>query len=82
MMYIEKVLHLAFLTLSVHLVDNTLSYEGLGPENHLVSDGPELTGYLKRVVINEECFKLDFSNSKYTSMNRLFVTERIHTKYA
>ena len=28
-----------FITLSVHLVDNTLSYEGLDPENHLVSNG-------------------------------------------
>ena len=42
-----------YITLSVHLVDNTLLYEGLGPENHLVSNGPELTGYLKRVVMNE-----------------------------
>ena len=70
-----------FITLSVHLVDNTLSYEGLDPENHLVSNGSELTGYLKRVVMNEECFPHYLSNFKYTSMNRLLVLERIHTKY-
>lgn len=29
-----------YITLSVLLVDITLPYEGLGPENYLVSNGP------------------------------------------
>ena len=71
-----------YITLSVHLVNNTVQYEGLGPENYLVPNGPEVTGYLEREVMNEECFPIDLSNSKYSSMTKLYITGRIHTKYA
>jgi hypothetical protein len=71
-----------YITLSVHLVENTEPCEGLAADNYLVPNGPEVTGYLEREVMNEECFPLDLSDSKYNSMSRLFVTGRIHTKYA
>ena len=58
-----------------------VSYKGLGPENHLVSNGPKVTRCLEREVMNEEYLPLDLSNSKYTSMNRLFITERAHILY-
>ena len=63
-----------YITLTLLLVDNTLSYECLSPENHLVQNGPEVTQYLEREIMNEECLPLDLSTSKYTSMNRLFIT--------
>ena len=43
-----------YLTLTVQLVNNTVLYEGLGPDNFLVPNGPEVTGYLEKEVINEE----------------------------
>ena len=71
-----------YLTLTVQLVNNTVLYEGLGPDNFLVPNGPEVTGYLEKEVINEECFPLDLSNAKYNALNKLYITGRIHTKYA
>ena len=43
-----------YITLTLLLVDNTLSYECLSPDNHLVSNGPKVTLYLEREVMNEE----------------------------
>ena len=71
-----------YLTLSVHLVNNTVMYEGVAPLGFLQPNGPEITGYLEKNVMNEECFPIDLSNEKYNNYNTLFVTGRIHTKYA
>ena len=71
-----------YLTLSVHLVNNTVMYEGLAPTDFLQVNGPEITGYLEKNVMNEECFPIDLSDDKYNSYNTLYVTGRIHTKYA
>ena len=71
-----------YLTLSVHLVNNTVMYEGVAPDDFLQVNGPEITGYLEKNVMNEECFPIDLSNDKYSSYSTLFVTGRIHTKYA
>ena len=54
-----------YITLTLLLVDNTLSYECLSPDNHLVSNGPKVTRYLEREVMNEEYLPPDLSNSKY-----------------
>ena len=45
-----------YITLYVHLVDNTSSYKGLGPEKYLVPNKPVVTSYLEREVLNEEMF--------------------------
>ena len=71
-----------YLTLSCHIVNNTVMYEGLAPMEFLQPNGPEITGYLEKNVMNEECFPLDLSDPKYNNYNTLFVTGRIHTKYA
>ena len=70
-----------YLTLTVHLVNCTVPNEGLGPNNFLVPNGPEITGYLEENVLNEECFPLDLNNIKYKNMNKLYITGRLHTKY-
>ena len=71
-----------YLTLSVHLVNNTVMYEGVAPVGFLQLNGPEITGYLEKNVMNEECYPIDLSNEKYSSYSNVFVTGRIHTKYA
>ena len=71
-----------YLTLTVHLVNTTEPYLGLGPQNYLLPNGPEITGYLEFDILNEECFPLDLSDKKFASMSKIYVTGRIHTKYA
>ena len=71
-----------YLTLSVHLVNETLPFKGLAPKDYLLPNDPEITGYLEKDIINEECFPLDLSNDIYKYMNNLYITGRIHTKYA
>ena len=71
-----------YITLSVHLVNNTIEFEGLAQEGLMLPNGPEITGYLEKDMINEECFPIDLSEEKYKIMNKLYITGRIHTKYA
>ena len=70
-----------YITLTVHLVNNTEMYLGVAENGFLEPNGPEITGYLEQNVINEECFPLDLSLAKYNSMNKLYVSARIYTKY-
>ena len=71
-----------YLTLSAHTVSTPVPYEGVAAKGVLLPNGPEITGYLEEGVLNEECFPLDLSDSKYKNMNKLYVTGRVHTKYA
>ena len=71
-----------YITLSVHLVNNTEIYQGVAQNGLIVPNGPEITGYLEENIINEECFPIDLSNEKYKNMNQLYITGKIHTKYA
>ena len=71
-----------YLTLSAHIVNTTLPHEGVAEKGVLLPNGPEITGYLEEEVLNEECFPVDLSNIKYKNMLKLYVTGRIHTKYA
>ena len=71
-----------YITLSAHLVSSNDLHEGLAPNEYLLPNGPEITGYLESNVLNEECFPLDLADSKYKNMDRLYITGRIHTKYA
>ena len=71
-----------YLTLSVHLVEVNDSYNGLAVDQLLLPNGPEITSYLENEKINKECFPLNLSDSKYNSMNQLYITGRIYTKYA
>ena len=57
-----------YITLTVHLVNNTEMYLGVAENGFLEPNGPEITGYLEQNVINEECFPLDSDrelNEKY-----------------
>ena len=70
-----------YITLSIHIV-NLNSQSGLDPKNFLLPNGPEITGYLKRNIINEECFPIDLSNDTFKNVNHFYITGRIYTKYA
>ena len=70
-----------YLTLSTHIVNTTVIYEGLADDGVLVPNGPEVTGYLEKEILNEECFLIDFTKN-YKDMDRIYLTGRIHTKYA
>jgi len=70
-----------YLTLSVHIVNDTDSEKlGVGPDNYILPNGPEITGYLELDRLNEECFPLDLGDEKYKSMEKLYVTGRIYTQ--
>ena len=71
-----------YITISVHLVDDN-EYEalGVGPKDYALPNGPEISGYLEAGILNEECFPLDLSDSRFKAMNKIYVTGRIHTKY-
>ena len=70
-----------YLTLSVHIVNDTDSEKlGVGPDNYILPNGPEITGYLELEKLNEECFPLDLGDEKYKSMEKLYVTGRIYTQ--
>ena len=71
-----------FITISVHIVDDN-EYEllGVGPKDYAIPNGPEISGYLDAAILKEECFPLDLSDSRFKSMNKIYVTGRIHTKY-
>ena len=71
-----------YITFSVHLVDEN-EYEtlGVGPQNFLIPNGPEVYGYLEKGDLNEECFPLDLSDERFSSMSKLYITGRVHTKY-
>ena len=71
-----------YITLSVHLVNNTEIYQGVAQNGLILPNGPEFTGYLEEKLINRECFPIDLSNEKYKNMNQLYITGKIHTKYA
>ena len=70
-----------YLTISTHIVNTTVIYEGLANEDILVPNGPEVTGYLEKEILNEECFPIDFSK-KYKDIEAIYLTGKIHTKYA
>ena len=71
-----------FITISVHIVDDN-EYEllGVGPKDYALPNGPEISGFLDASILKEECFPLDLSDSRFKSMNKIYVTGRIHTKY-
>ena len=71
-----------YLTISVHIVDDVPDTLGLGPDNYLLPNGPEISGYLEQDVLNEECFPLNLADTTYSKMDKLYVTGRVHTKYA
>ena len=71
-----------YITLSVHLVNNTEINQGVAQNGIILPNGPEITGYLEENLINEECFPIDLSNENYKNMNHLYITGKIHTKYA
>ena len=54
----------------------------MGPDNYLLPNGPEISGYLEQDVLNEECFPLNLADTTYSKMDKLYVTGRVHTKYA
>jgi hypothetical protein len=72
-----------YITISVHLVDDN-DYErlGVGPKDFLIPNGPEVYGYLEKDELNEECFPLNLADERFRSMNKLYITGRVHTKYA
>ena len=71
-----------YLTISVHLVnDNEYEYLGLGPNDYAMPNGPEVSGFLQTGVLNEECFPLDFTDARYRSMSKVYITGRVPTKY-
>ena len=70
-----------YLTLSAHIVKTPIAFLGVAEEGYVEPNGPEITGYLEQNKIQEECFPIDFSN-KYSKMSKLYITGRIHTKYA
>ena len=71
-----------YLTLTIHLVSITSSYEGLGPENYLLPNGPEITGYLDENILYNECFPINLNDERFSEMNEIYITGKIHTKYA
>ena len=71
-----------YITISVHLVnDNDYEYLGVGPKDYALPNGPEVSGFLQTGVLNEECFPFDFSDTRYSSMQKIFITGRVQTKY-
>ena len=69
-----------YITLSVHLVDAE-NPDSVVTNNLILSNGPEISGYLVKNIINKECFSIDLSNEKYKGTNNFFITGRFHTKY-
>ena len=70
-----------YLTLTTHIVNVDSSYKGVGPENYLLPNGQEITGYLEENKINEECFPVNLNDERFSGMNEIYITGRIHTKY-
>ena len=70
-----------FITLSVHLIEPKGINKGDAQNGLILPNGPEFTGLLGD-RIQKECFPIDLSNEKYRNMNKLYITGRIHTKYA
>ena len=70
-----------YITLSSHIVNTTVQYEGVTKEGILVPNGPEVLGYLEYQILNEECFPIDFSKN-YKDMDTVYVTAKVFTKYA
>ena len=70
-----------YITLSSHIVNTTVQYEGVTTEGILEPNGPEITGYLEYQILNEECFPVDFSKN-YKDMDYIYLTGRVFTKYA
>ena len=71
-----------YLTISAHIVDDVPETLGIGPDDYLLPNGPEISGYLEQDILNEECFPLNLADTKYSNIDKLYVTGRIHTKYA
>ena len=71
-----------FITISVHLVDdNEYEYLGVGPKDYALPNGPEVSGFIQTGVLNEECFPFDFSDARFKSMQKIYITGRVQTKY-
>ena len=71
-----------YITISVHLVnDNDYEYLGVGPKDYALPNGPEVSGFLQTGVLNEECFPFDFSDTRFKSMQKIYITGRVQTKY-
>jgi hypothetical protein len=70
-----------FITISVHLVDdNEYEYLGVGPKDYALPNGPEVSGFIQTGVLNEECFPFDFSDARFKSMRKIYITGRVQTK--
>ena len=71
-----------YITFSVHLVnDNEYEYLGVGPSDFVLPNGPEVSGFIQTGVLNEECFPFDFSDARFKSMQKIYITGRVQTKY-
>ena len=70
-----------YLTISVHLYTSILD-EGIAENGALVPNGGVITGLLDESKIREECFPINLGEEKYSSMSKLYITGKIHTKYA
>ena len=71
-----------YLTLSVHLYSTPQTLMGVAEKDFLLPNGPEITGFLDEDKIKEECFPIDLNEEKYSYMSKLYITGKIHTKYA
>ena len=70
-----------YLTLSAHLVDVDENLGSSTKNDLILPNGPEISGYLEKIIINKECFPIDLSNEKYKKTNKLFITGRVQTKF-
>ena len=69
-----------YLTLSVHVVSNSLA-----PDNFLYPNGPTVMGALEQTegYFIEECFPVSaFTSEKYKNINKYYLTGTILSKYA
>ena len=70
-----------YITFSVHIGEISEENIGVIEKEFLVPNGPEITSYLEKEKINKECYIFDLSDNKYKSIDKFYITGRIHNKY-
>ncbi len=78
--YIRNATPGEYITVSVHVVTNSVA-----EDNFLYPNGPTVMGSLQKTdgFFIEECFPVSaFTNEKYKTINKYYLTGTIHSKYA
>ena len=78
---IQKLKEGEYVTILMHITTVNAEKEGVTENGILIPNGPKIVGYINKELMTEECYPIDFSKLSIPSVNQMYVTGRINSKY-